>query len=395
MKINKRLLINVILLIILVKPFLVQSIDITDEIYDILKIFAVIYVIINYVVVNIKKHKKCSMFTILMIIYNLTMVISTILNSGNVIGCIGTTINTTALVMLTEIMLREDVDLMFRSYIRLLDIYLIINTISLILPVGVLSLDQPTPIFFLGIDNRFIFYYLPIIYFRFCYSYYKFNRLQKMDIFIYLLCLFTLIYRWCVGAMLGLLIYIPFLLFIVNSKFLEKICNLFTYFITALVSNYLIVVVGIQTYFQDFIENTLKKDITFSARTLVWQFTMEWIKQKPIIGNGYEYSEVIMKKNRGANHPHNYMLTILYRGGIILFSIFVCMIVLAAIKMRKFMDKKITKMIAFTIFASLMMSLMDSFDFALFFVMIQLGYHIEDILVKKGEQLNEKNFNIN
>ena len=83
--------------------------------------------------------------------------------------CIGVIANTMGLILFTEIMLMEDIDLMFNSYIKLLEGYMIINTFTLLLPNGITNLTNvKTLTYFLGIDNRFIFYYIPLIYFKLC-----------------------------------------------------------------------------------------------------------------------------------------------------------------------------------------------------------------------------------
>ncbi len=392
MKVNKKLVRNILILAVLIKPMVFLYIDIIDKLYDALRIIVLIYIIVRYI--SMKKYSK---FTLIAGLFNLTLLVSTVINDGDMIHCIGFIINTMGLIFFTEIMMVEDIDLMFKSFIKLLDIYLVINTLSLMLPdglihnfVSVTSLDgtvhtEKRIIYFLGIDNRFIFFYIPLIYFRFCYSYYKYDKLRKSDIFVYIVCILTLLYKWSVGAVIGLILYIPFIIYIVNrkSKIINRVMNLFTYFGSILVANYLIVVAQIQFLFEDFIVNVLKKDPTLSSRTLVWQSTIKWIAKKPILGNGYEFENIAKIKMHGANHPHNYILQMLYRGGIIYFSLFVVLIILAGNKLKKYPDNKISKTIAFSIFIALVMCIADSFDFALFLVMIQLGYHIETLINRR------------
>lgn len=377
MKVKTKFLINIFILMILVKPMIVEYLPSVNKIYYVLKVVVAAYILCRYIL-----NGRISKFTITIIIYNLFLIFSTILNSGDVVKLLGVVINTVSLVIFTEIMIYTDVDEMFKSYIKLLDIYLIINTITILLfPNGMIrSLKEA--VYFLGNDNRFIFFYLPLICFRFCYSYYKYNKLQKMDYIVYLVCLLTLVYKWSVGAMVGLILYIPFVMLLANNNRISKIANLFNYMIVVLVSNYLIVIKQIQFYFENFIVNVLHKDPTLSYRTVIWNKALQWIYQKPIFGNGYESDSVVKEKLIGANHPHNYILTILYRGGIIYFLIFLFLFYLAGKKMKSYQESKITKTIAFTIFSAFIMCLLDSFDFAMFFIIIELGYFIEKFIKK-------------
>lgn len=384
MRITKKLLINIVILLILIKPMMFEYINSINRIYFVFKIIISFYIFVNYIL-----NKKISKFTLVIIFYHIVLLISTIINKGALIKFIGSAVNTIALVMFTEMIINKDVEMMFKSYISVLDIYLIINTITILFfPNGLVKSEDNISriVYFLGIDNRFIFFYLPLIFFRFCYSFYKYDKLQKSDILVYMVCLITFIYKWTVGSLIGCVLYIIFIVFIIDNKKLDKIFNLFTYIIGILIGNYLIVIKQVQTYFADFIINVLHKDPTFSSRTLIWERVVYWIKEKPILGNGYELESIITKKIHGANHPHNYILTILYRGGIIYFALFLLMFIMAGIKLKKYSDNNITRMIAFSICVALFMGFADSFDFAMFFVIIEIGYNINKLIKKSGEK---------
>ncbi len=381
-KIDKNTIIKYFVLFSLIKPQLFLHIKIGDIILDMCQLCAILYVLYKYYKYIYIEHHKVSNFVILIIIFSFFLIIPTLIYSGNIFSCLAMGATTTALVMYTELLMDDSIDKMFKSYINLFDAYIIINSIFIILFPHGLNNTTLHEVYFLGIDNRFIFYYLPAILFHFCYSYLKYDKLRKIDITIYIVALVTLIYRWSVAAALGLLLYIPFFLIIINRSWpwIDKVCNIFTYIGTMLVANIAIIILKIQNLFKWLIVDILHKDLTFSARTTIWEKVLPWIYKRPIIGNGYEYLETTLAKSNGANHPHNYMLTLLYRGGIIYFCLFLSLLVISGYKMMNYNYHKVTKTIAFTIFVVLFLSLMDSFDFAIFFVIIQMGYNIEKIL---------------
>lgn len=85
--------------------------------------------------------------------------------------------------------------------------------------------------------------------------------------------------------------------------------------IAVLVLNVGIVIFKIQKIFSFFIVNILHKSIDLTGREKIWNRVLYWVMQKPIMGYGYETSEILQKKFMLTDgsyfhfaHCHNFLL---------------------------------------------------------------------------------------
>ena len=84
----------------------------------------------------------------------------------------------------------------------------------------------------------------------------------------------------------------------------------------------------------EFMQQTFNKTATISGRTTLWEIALRRIKERPLIGYGFEMPEVRMKIF-GISHVHNILLQILYNGGFLMLSMLV-------VFYRRIMNPKIT-----------------------------------------------------
>lgn len=82
--------------------------------------------------------------------------------------------------------------------------------------------------------------------------------------------------------------------------------------------------------------NILHKSIDLTGREKIWNRVLYWVMQKPIMGYGYETSEILQKKFMLTDgsyfhfaHCHNFLLQITYtmgdRATYIFSNLFYCM----------------------------------------------------------------------
>ena len=76
------------------------------------------------------------------------------------------------------------------------------------------------------------------------------------------------------------------------------------------------------------IEDVLQKDLTFSSRTTIWNFSIIMISMSPIFGYGWQDPEWNKFYIFGVS-THNLVLHVLIKGGIILLSCFIIVIGIA------------------------------------------------------------------
>lgn len=114
-----------------------------------------------------------------------------------------------------------------------------------------------------------------------------------------------------------------------------------------------------------FIEDILEKDLTFSGRTEIWFNDLMTFLDSPIYGYGYQTSEWL-EVYINAISPHNYVFAVLLRGGILLLS---CEIIILIVCIRKTLlsKNKASSLLLFSVWTLLIMSVMEAYSLYLYF----------------------------
>lgn len=372
-KIDKKVLSLYILYFVLIFPFvkpqLFDEYIVTTYLYYGLKLLSTILTIVLF----FTKYKvnQIHPFVIVVFLYRLIMAIPTLIyENGDIIRFLGIAIFDVGFVLLIQYGLSSNKIIFLKCLIYILDFWIILNTIALFVPgMHIIDIDywnNKVYTSLLGIDNRFIYYYIVDLFSRIIYSYMYNGKMIKSDYIMYFLCLFTLIYTYSTAALVTWLLLI-ILFIILKLKIKWKILNYKFILIAFLSLNILLVFFRIQNYFETFIVDILGKDLTLSNRTFIWDKTINALNSHYILGYGYEKIEYVMANMNGANHAHNYMLMILYRGGIIGFILYSILLIIPNkyLKQEKYSKKYIV--FVFFIIISLILCLFDSFDYTLFY----------------------------
>ena len=383
---------NFLLFIILILPFLeplsFKEIIYLDEIYSILKVISFFIILILYILYLKKNQYKMSKILFITIIFQIEIYISTLISNGAFGDLFGQTISVFSVVMLVELYIKKkDQDIVLKSLCGILFCYAVINIFSMLS-------ENPNSggaiVSFLGMDNRYIFFLLPLCVFSIVYSVLKYNRLTFFTYFVIIISAFQLFYVWSVGAMLAVILLMIFTLLIDKFNIIKKI-TLKSYLIVIIILNILLVFVQIQYVFEDFIVNYLHKDIDLSGRVYTWKAGIEVFKEHPILGIGGQTANFMQNIYYGTNqHAHNLFLNILVKGGIISLLIQIWMYIEIDKKLRKCDNKKLSAVFAFSIFLILFISLTDTFDTYLVYIIYTLAYYSNDLNLK-GRNEYEKN----
>lgn len=122
-----------------------------------------------------------------------------------------------------------------------------------------------------------------------------------------------------------------------------------------------------------FVEDVLHKDMTFSDRTNIWYQSVLTIADSPIIGYGMQNKEWY-EQEIGSMMPHNYVLSVLMRGGFVLLICAILNILLAYRQYRK--HKTFSHQIIYiTLWVFLFMMLVEVYSFLIMSIMfICLSY---------------------
>ena len=125
-----------------------------------------------------------------------------------------------------------------------------------------------------------------------------------------------------------------------------------------------IIILRLQNLFGFFIVDVLHKELTFTGRTFIWDQALLKILRHPLIGNGM--TEFPIGSYFVATHPHNFMLYLLVKSGLIGFLLFAVSAVICAKKLEKNQDNKIAQILIMEYCSFFSMTVTESMTEAIF-----------------------------
>ena len=358
------------------KPDIVVSFPKINYIYYALLLISLFVIVLNYI-----KNHNLNKFIILYIIYFIITLISTILNDGNIPKMLVDFLQNIGIIMAIEIYSKKNCEKLFKVLTVMFYSITILNTLSFILvPEGIVKTQiMKEPIYFLGIDNRFSFNYLPGICVISIYDYLRKNKLSILTYLYMFITYVTFIYFWSAGALVAETLLIIYILFLRNKINI----NPKKYLTIDLIAFISLVFFRIQNLFSFLIVDVLHKDLTLSSRTFLWDKAIKIIKNNLFIGIGVQKSEYMLN-NISAYHSHSYFLNILVQSGVFGLISFLLCIFVSLKKLSQYENSNISKIISFTIFSMLIMLLVDTFDITCnMILLLSIGYYFGNLT--KGE----------
>ena len=203
----------------------------------------------------------------------------------------------------------------------------------------------------------FIFTF-PYILFSFIVSeknYFKYIKI--INVVTYALIIIWSLYTTTYGTLFSLTPLIIFILFFNNKDY--RVLNIWTYIVILLLFFCLFVLPGANNPLMNIVSRILGKDIGFSGRDLVYEWTIRSIKQSPWFGYGFVSSPFSWELMNLGN-PHNMFLDYIIYYGIFIFGyyIFILYYVIKTIINNK--DKKISRFLLFAMFCLYFKGMIES-----------------------------------
>ena len=124
------------------------------------------------------------------------------------------------------------------------------------------------------------------------------------------------------------------------------------------------------------VEDLLKKDLTFTQRTDLWDSAARLFTQSPLMGYGYvDRDWYLANLSSNAVGPHNFIFSILINGGLILIGIFIVMFLITYYNYRHHINSTTTTLMLGLI-TLLFMQLMEVYPiFFTIYLMILINYY--------------------
>lgn len=342
--------------------------------YLLLELFCAIYFTLK-----ILSQEKLQIIDIATVVYCSWGLISTIFNSISLDTWLRETIRMVAMIYALRWGLKHNP----QCYIHTNAIYIgwltIINTIvaCIIAPNPLLYDNGVSPIFILGGDNTSVRIYILAVLF----SLLAINNKRRQKYFAFLVWVSFVLFSWVrdlgTGKICVFILTIGSIVYILKKRSLPKntlkiigIVNVILFFILIVVNNI--------SAFSYVIVKVLHRDLTLTARTVIWNITIKKIAESPILGNGYvtgKQFESMLPGIIGVN-AHNTFLMMLYMGGIILLLMFV----ITYLSTQKVYDaqrhKELYNILPIAFMAMLVRSQVEGGDAAFLFFMCHFIYRI-------------------
>ena len=359
-----------------------------NNIFNLFQIFN--FIIILLLVIKDKKISKLNVFIVLFLVIH---ILSTFLNRGNIQDSLIMDIKILSLTLLIDLELRENPKEFLLSFEFMLYALVIINMITIFrYPEGmyVSPVSGYQRNWFLGFKNVHILYILPALLLSIINSYINNNKITKRTWLLLLISIISLSIVWSATGVVAIVIITIIMLFMniikkTNISFNGTIISYILLFLS-------VIIFRLQNMFKYLIVNILDKDLTFTGRTYIWDYVLEFIKEKPILGYGKELSTIRYAKgyNYHSFHAHNIFLEILYQTGFCGLIIIGIIINLIIKKLKEFKTEIITKSIFLFLMIYFIIMLMEAYDFENFFFLFPIAYNIESIIKCKENNKEAK-----
>lgn len=312
-------------------------------------------------------------------ILQVLIIFSTFMHNGQLVSSISNAASNLGYMLIAEYFfpkLREDFLRILRNVIFILVMiaaYVVVKYPG----TGLVYYDGPQ--YFLGIDNRFVFFTTPMIFAAAVYSFTSYGGIDFMLIACLSISLFITLYTWAVGGMLGMLLIAAVILFLNRFRWFNAI-KASTYFLTAQITSISVSLLRVQYLFADFIVNVLEKDVTLTGRTRIWDRVLQLIYKNPLIGLGMQD---FTKFLNGIAHAHNEILQRTLQTGIIGLILYLCMYFQLISKINNIRNDRVRGLCCITLFTALFMAVADTVDTGIFYMIYTCMYHYSAIFENK------------
>ncbi|MGN0642521.1 MAG: O-antigen ligase family protein [Huintestinicola sp.] len=353
----------------------IGSLRLIDSLFDMAKIVSFGVIILIYI-----NGKKISPIIISIILYQLSLFLSTAINKGDywklAVNC-GTMIG---FCMVTELALKKNSRLYFKTVLNIFIPLAVINFLVIkLFPDGLVRDDfYRNAYYILGHRNSIPAVLIPLMIYGFVYSSVKGKKITSETLILIAAASASIFITWSATGVAGLFMLLFFALFIYREKIAGSFnsFNLSVLYAAAFLG---IIVFRIQSAFSFIIEDLLHKNITFTGRTDIWDIAIMMIKRSPVFGYGvYEGHGLVFTRGQ-YYYAHNAVLEVLLQGGVISLIFYAAIFGTAAAALYKNRHYAVSQILAFGIFTIHVMMLMEAYSNIWIFALPVIACHVPEI----------------
>ena len=288
-----------------------------------------------------------------------SLVLSSLLNSANVGYALRRLMVIFSLCVIVNCNLKENIAVFLKTLHGILYLIVVINFFTMVFyPNGLYYSYYDyygTQIaylrhWFIGAGNNLILVYLPACLTNQIRLYRIEKTVDIRTICLWAMCLYGVLYTGAATSLIAIVAFIIFSILVERKNI--KMPSLKTYTILGITIFILIVFLDIANVFSGLLGVLFNADVTFTGRTKTWATAISLIKEKPILGYGFEYATTMLNrfKDNTATHCHNLYLDLCYRSGITSLALFIATLFRCARPLNSYRNHRISVLLSFTIF---------------------------------------------
>ena len=339
------------------------------NVINILRMFTCVWCLFYFLL----RRGKIDKFILFVILFYCSLLFSTFYFSHSYVNLIYEFASILSWIVLFKINMLDNKDKFLTTLENTFFVLLLINFITIILFPGGFYLNSSgySGNYFLGYDNNLITYIFPALALSFTNSLNKNGKIGLKSIFLLIISFCSIIFTWsATGVVSMVMMIVLFFAYTINKKdFPIK-----KYIVVALCLFIGIVFLRFQNIFSFIIEGWLKKDLTFTGRTYIWDIFISEIKKSILIGHGIVDSKYLIR-TLNAGHAHNYFLQILYQGGLVTFNMFLGFFFSVINKVKNCKEKKY---VGIVIFVYLISFIFEAYSLTnMFIIVLLIAYYYE------------------
>ena len=340
------------------RPTIFEKFEATNLLFNGLLVISLIFVVADFVIQYGLSRFIRDKFLLVSILYYSLMIVSTVLNNESIQRMLMYVFVGFSSIVFAKYVFEKE--LLFASSVMkvLVWLYAFINIISIIaFPDGIVKTGSSGgSVFFLGQYSRFAFFFFPALLFCVLGDIKKYKKIRINTIFLLIICFFSVILSGTVGSSLAMII--MFLLMIIGRK---KKINFVILFVIYIIFYLALTYFSITNYFAKFVEDVLKRDLTLSSRTLIWNHGFNYIHLSPYYGVGI-MDNVTMLENFNFVHLHNHLLQVTFNTGYIGLTLFIILLFISFLSVTKHRDNYISILIGVFVLCTGIELLVDCAD---------------------------------
>ena len=329
----------------------------------------------------IQQRLKVNPVMILIFLINAMLILSSIYNHANVSYSVSRLIMIMNVCMITHSNLQHNSENFIRSVYVLLYACITVNFITLLVfPNGLYYSYYEyyhTQIaylkhWFLSATNNFVIFVFPAFILDRIRLFRKGKFIDIYSITLYIMGMYGMFTGIATTSLIGCIAFFIYLIIIIKKNLPSP--SMKTYIILGGVLFVALVFMNVPNLFSDLLIQFLGKDTTFTGRSSIWLQAINFIKERPLTGYGFEYQADMVSKfeDNTATHCHNLYLDLCYRSGIFSLILFVVMLFICAQKLKPYKKDLLCKTISFALFVyiGILFQMEAYFNLCLFYMIV-------------------------